>query len=198
LPEQGFEFQDACPQVPGPENYRPIADYFQKMAQAKASTTEEREEVEARKHLPFPMDLRFVKDDKSAASTSTHRWWMKGVGDFEKCSELFHQAVACYMSDWGDIGAILAPFRHLKIPPQKMQVATICHSIWFHQQPLRADRWLLHDIHAHIAKGGRGLSIGKIFDSHGVLVASTAQEGLVRVRSGGVASPELLKLKSKL
>jgi acyl-CoA thioesterase-2 len=62
-----------------------------------------------------------------------------------------------------------------------MQVASLDHAMWFHE-PFRADEWLLHVIDSPVARGGRGLVRGRIFSRDGRLVASTAQEGLIRRR----------------
>lgn len=57
--------------------------------------------------------------------------------------------------------------------------ASLDHSVWFHH-PAPADEWLLHVMHSPAAAGGRGLSFGSIYDGDGRLVASTAQEGVIR------------------
>ena len=59
-------------------------------------------------------------------------------------------------------------------------MASLDHALWFHR-PFRADEWLLYSIDSPSAQGGRGLARGQIFDRQGRLVASTAQEGLIRV-----------------
>ncbi|HEX6876898.1 MAG TPA: acyl-CoA thioesterase II, partial [Nocardioidaceae bacterium] len=55
------------------------------------------------------------------------------------------------------------------------------HTIWFHR-PFRADQWLLYDQVSPSASGGRGLAIGRLFTEEGILVATVAQEGLIRHR----------------
>ncbi len=62
---------------------------------------------------------------------------------------------------------------------RKMQVASLDHSIWYHQ-PLRMDDWLLYAMDSPSASGSRGLSRGQIFNREGVLVASITQESLMR------------------
>ena len=59
-------------------------------------------------------------------------------------------------------------------------MASLDHALWFHR-PFRADDWLLYSIDSPSAQSSRGLARGQIFDRHGRLVASTAQEGLIRV-----------------
>jgi acyl-CoA thioesterase-2 len=62
-----------------------------------------------------------------------------------------------------------------------IQSASLDHTIWFHR-PFRADEWLLYDQHSPSASGARGLGIGRVFTEDGRLVASVAQEGLIRPR----------------
>ena len=59
-------------------------------------------------------------------------------------------------------------------------MASIDHAMWFHR-PVRVDDWLLYDMDSPSASGARGLARASIFTREGVLVASTAQEGLIRV-----------------
>jgi len=61
--------------------------------------------------------------------------------------------------------------------------ASLDHAMWFHR-PFRADEWLLYAMESPNASGGRGLALGRFFTRDGVLVASTAQEGVVRVWAG--------------
>jgi acyl-CoA thioesterase II len=62
-----------------------------------------------------------------------------------------------------------------------MQVASLDHVMWFHR-PFRMDAWVLHAMHSPNTSGGRGLVRGSVFARDGRLVASTAQEGLMRKR----------------
>ncbi len=64
-----------------------------------------------------------------------------------------------------------------------MQMASLDHAVWFHRE-FRMDEWLLHAMESPSASLGRGLSLGKIFTQSGQLVATVAQEGLIRIRAG--------------
>jgi acyl-CoA thioesterase-2 len=81
------------------------------------------------------------------------------------------------------LGSSLVPHR-LYISHPRLQSASLDHSIWFHH-PFRADEWLLYDQVSPSASGARGLAIGRVFTQDGKLVASVAQEGLIRVRDEG-------------
>ena len=92
---------------------------------------------------------------------------------------LSHVAAFTYSSDMTLLGATLVP-HGLYIGSPGMQAASLDHSIWFHR-PFRADEWWLYDQVTPSASGGRGLAIARVFSQDGRLVASVAQEGLIRV-----------------
>ena len=89
-----------------------------------------------------------------------------------------HQYLLAYASDFGLIGPSLYPHGHSPWEP-KMQVASLDHAMWFHRK-FRMDEWLLYVMKSTNACKARGLSDGKIFTRGGTLVASVAQEGLIR------------------
>jgi acyl-CoA thioesterase-2 len=82
------------------------------------------------------------------------------------------------VSDYHLIGAALRP-HHYFLGSPGIVVASIDHAMWFHR-PVRIDEWLLYSIESPTAAGARGFSRAGIFSRAGVLVASTAQEGLMR------------------
>ena len=92
-----------------------------------------------------------------------------------------HPYLLAYASDHHFIGTALLPHGVSFLTPG-MQVASLDHVMWFHQ-PFRADEWLLHVMDSPAAHGARGMVRGRIFTRDGRLVASTAQEGLIRRRS---------------
>jgi len=96
---------------------------------------------------------------------------------------LVHQAVLAYLSDMTLFDTCLYP--HGKsVFSREMQVASLDHAMWFHR-PFRADDWLLYATDSPTSSGARGLSRGQFFSLDGALVASTAQEGLMRQRTDG-------------
>jgi acyl-CoA thioesterase-2 len=95
-----------------------------------------------------------------------------------------HYAALAYLSDGNPMDAIRAA--HPKdAGGQKLDeifmAASLDHAVWFHR-PVRADQWLLFDMHSHQLIGTRGLATGDVFTREGVLVATVAQQGLVRLR----------------
>ena len=95
-----------------------------------------------------------------------------------------HRAVLAYMSDMTLLDTALAVHGRSVFEPG-LQVASLDHAIWFHR-PVRADEWLLYAEDSPSASGARGFTRGLIYARNGELAASTAQEGLIRARSGKV------------
>lgn len=105
--------------------------------------------------------------------------WLRAIGEVPD-GDLNHQAVLAYASDYGLLATALLP-HGLTIRMPHLQVASLDHSIWFHR-PFRVDDWLLYVSDAPSAAGARGFARGSIYTREGVLVASVAQEGLMRIR----------------
>lgn len=107
------------------------------------------------------------------------RVWMRVAGELPD-DPLVHLAAFTYASDLTLLGSALIP-HGVHIASPGMQTASLDHSVWFHR-PFKADQWWLYDQVSPAAYGGRGLAIGRVFTPDGVLVATTAQEGLIRQR----------------
>jgi acyl-CoA thioesterase-2 len=91
-----------------------------------------------------------------------------------------HRYLLAYASDFSFLGTSMDPHGTSWLQPG-MQVASVDHVMWFHR-PFRIDDWLLYVVDSPSASGGRGLVRGQFFDRHGRLVASAAQEGVIRMR----------------
>ena len=90
-----------------------------------------------------------------------------------------HRSLLAYASDFHLIGTTTFPSGISYLQPN-VQMASLDHGMWFHR-PMRVDDWLLYDCDSPSAQSARGLARGMIYDVRGRLVASTAQEGLIRV-----------------
>lgn len=110
----------------------------------------------------------------------TRRVWYRAIDRLPDRKSV-HQYLLAYASDFNLLGATMQPHGVSWMTPG-MQVASLDHSIWFHR-PFRMDEWLLYAIDSPWAGGARGLAHGRFFTADGKLVASTAQEGLVRRRA---------------
>ncbi len=108
--------------------------------------------------------------------------WMKARGDFGD-NRLLHQAALAYLSDDLPTDAVVRSHPAAVAGGEEVWnslfSASLDHSIWFHR-PVSATEWHLHDFSCHTFVGGRGLSIGHIFDEAGSHIATVAQEVLLR------------------
>ena len=103
--------------------------------------------------------------------------WFKTNGTLSE-DPLLHQTTLAYASDFNLL--ITALFPHgLSFFTTPMQIASLDHAMWFHR-PVRTDDWLLYVVESSNANNGRAFCTGKIYTKDGILVASTAQEGLIR------------------
>ncbi|WP_344950105.1 acyl-CoA thioesterase II [Terrabacter ginsenosidimutans] len=169
----GLDHQDPMPQVQGPEELASLADAFRGVDHPGA-----RHIAEAR-----PIELRPVESnmflDAGPEQVATNHVWMRAVERLPD-DPLLHAAVLAYSSDYSLLEPVLR--RHgLVWTDRRLRVASLDHSMWFHRD-VRADEWLLYAQQSPSAVSGRGLSIGEIFSQDGTLVATTAQEGMVRVK----------------
>ena len=92
-----------------------------------------------------------------------------------------HQNLLAYVSDYELLGTSTLP-HGLPFGRGTVQMASLDHALWFHRD-VRVDEWLLYSLDGPNASGARGFARGQFFAQDGTLVASTAQEGLVRVLS---------------
>ena len=103
---------------------------------------------------------------------------------FKVCDRLpddhrLHTCLLAYMSDFSLLSTATQPHAG-QFSVDELTMASIDHAMWFHRE-VRADEWLLYSIDSPSASGARGFARGSVFNRDGVLVASTAQEGLMRV-----------------
>lgn len=106
--------------------------------------------------------------------------WFRLGGKVGDAPEL-HRALLAYASDFHLLGTATFP-QGISYYQPNVQMASLDHALWFHR-PFRADDWLLYCIDSPSAQNSRGLARGLIYDREGALVASTMQEGLIRVLS---------------
>lgn len=104
--------------------------------------------------------------------------WMKTRESLPDDQRL-HQCVLAYLSDWTLLDTAVRP-HGISYLGDNLQMASLDHAMWFHR-PFRADEWLLYEQDSPAAGGARGFNRGLIYNQAGELVASTTQEGLIRV-----------------
>lgn len=175
--EPGFVHQDPMPAAPAPETLGNEQTIFQKLAIVLPEKLRERAVADR----PFELRPLDHPDDLFHPSPKPpHRMvWLKTIDALPENPAL-HRSLLAYASDFSFVGTALMPHKVSWLAPG-MQIASVDHAMWFHQ-PFRVDDWLLHVMDSPVAHGARGLVRGSIFTRDGRLVASTAQEGLIRFR----------------
>ncbi|MGI8560339.1 MAG: acyl-CoA thioesterase II [Luteimonas sp.] len=177
--EDGAEHQLAMPEVPRPEDLEP-APAVPPEVMATLPT-----KVQRWLSRMGPFEFRHVdmhgqsrRDELKPQKRPPFQqvWFRLGerVGDPPE----LHRALLAYASDFHLLGTTTFPHAISYYQPN-VQMASLDHALWFHR-PFRADDWLLYAIDSPSAQGSRGLARGQIFDRDGRLVASSAQEGLIR------------------
>jgi acyl-CoA thioesterase-2 len=125
------------------------------------------------RHVPSPVYIG-VEGERVAHQAV----WFKAIGRLPDDANL-HRSALAYASDYSLLEPILRRHDAPWITPG-LKVASLDHAMWWHR-PARVDEWLLYMQESPTAQGGRGLSLGRIFDRAGGLIASVAQEGMVRL-----------------
>jgi acyl-CoA thioesterase-2 len=174
--EAGLEHQDAMPDVPAPESLRSERELAQRLAAHLPA------HLLARATAERPIEIRpvDVRDPLHPVVTQPRRKaWYRAVDQLPDDPAL-HRYLLAYASDFAFLGTALDPHGMSWLTPG-MQLASLDHVMWFHR-PFRFDDWLLYVVDSPSASGARGLVRGQFFDRAGRLVASTAQEGLIRRR----------------
>ncbi|MGS1079901.1 acyl-CoA thioesterase II [Pseudoxanthomonas beigongshangi] len=173
--EPGAEHQLSMPEVPQPEDIEPAPPV---PAEVMATLPIKVQRWLSRRG-PFEFRHVYPRDELNPPKRPPFQqvWFRlsEKVGD----SPELHRALLAYASDFQLLGTATYPHGISYYQPN-VQMASLDHALWFHR-PFRADDWLLYSIDSPSAQGSRGLARGQIFDRHGHLVASTAQEGLIRV-----------------
>jgi acyl-CoA thioesterase-2 len=129
-----------------------------------------------------PIDMRIVDAGRylnRESKAPVQQVWIKSNGSLPDDPRI-HQAVLAYASDFTLLDTALIAHGKLLFDTD-IQLASIDHAMWFHR-PFRADNWLLYAQDSPSAFGARGFGRGSIFTREGVLIASVAQEGLMRKR----------------
>jgi acyl-CoA thioesterase-2 len=174
--EAGLEHQAPMPQVPPPED-------LPSEAQIRATVLPTMPEAVQRYYKSErPIELRPVEYGRYLGKKTENgkfNVWIRATGKLPD-DPAIHQCVLAYASDMSLLDTALAPHGRSLFEKEFMG-ASLDHALWLHR-PFRADDWLLYAQESPIMVGSRGFARGSIFTRDGQLVASVAQEGLVRVR----------------
>ncbi len=176
-PEAGLDHQSEMPQVPPPEDLVDAETYYRNLATELPAGLRRmfahRRPFEFRPVRPpnllNPQKLPPVKDI-----------WFRAV-DALPDDDALHRCLLAYVSDFNLLDTATLP-HGVSFTSGKLVMASIDHAMWFHRS-VRVDDWLLYSTDSPSSSGARGFTRGSIFARDGRLVASTAQEGLIRVIS---------------
>ena len=172
--EEGLTHQAAMPDIPPPEDLRSEVDIFREQsdrlpAHLRSILTQDRP-LEFRPVEPFTFLDRTPRPP--------HRCiWIRSPGALPD-NPVYHQGALAYASDYGLLSTALQPHGRT-VRDTDIMAASLDHSLWFHR-PFRADDWLLYTLDSPVTHGSRGFAMGTFFTRDGQLVASAAQEGLLR------------------
>jgi acyl-CoA thioesterase II len=174
--EPGLDHQAKMPDVPPPEKLPSEAEVREKILPSMPEPVRRYYERER------PIELRPVEFERYLGKKypdGRFHVWIKTTGKLPD-DPAIHQCVLAYTSDMGLLDTALVPHGRTLFEKEFM-AASLDHALWLHR-PFRADEWLLYAQDSPNLHGSRGFSRGLIFTRDGTLVASVAQEGLVRLR----------------
>ena len=175
--EEGVDRQGPMPEVPAPED---VPDMAEAIAELKRQAPDRpRPFLDQRR--PFEFRPAALPDPQGEVPKEPHmKIWFKALDPLPD-DEVLHRSLLAYASDYYLLGTAGLDVR-LTVDRSKLQMASIDHAMWFHR-PFRMDEWLLYVLDSPTASSSRGFALGKIYSQDGRLVASTAQEGLIRRRA---------------
>lgn len=178
--EPGMDHQTTMPDVPPPESLPPELD----LIRARADRI-----PEPLRHVltqDRPIDVRpiapadpFARLQAVPATEARRQVWFRVIERMPD-TPMLHHAVLAYASDYGFLPTALMP-HGVGFRDPRLIIASLDHTLWLHR-PFRADEWLLYVADSPSAAGARGFVRGQVFTREGALVASVAQEGLIRLR----------------
>ncbi|MGO3406533.1 acyl-CoA thioesterase domain-containing protein [Marinomonas sp.] len=174
IEERGFDHQDAMPNVPGPESFKSELTLYQEHA------NEIPQKVRELFTADRPIEYRIVENQnpfRPRPGIAKRHMWIRSVDKLPD-EPLVHQSMLAYTTDYGFLETALMP-HGVSIGNPYLNIASLDHAMWFHRE-FRLDEWLLYVADSPSASQSRGFVRGQIFNQSGQLVASTAQEGLIR------------------
>ncbi len=171
--DDGLDHQAPMPEgMPSPESLPSTAEVLADIDHPVAQFWSTRRAFDIR-HIESPIYF-----DVAGERVPHQAVWMKAVGPLPDDPNL-HRAALVYASDYSILESTLRPHGIAWATPG-LKVASLDHAMWWHRFG-RADQWLLYVQESPTARGGRGLSLGRMYTADGVLLASVAQEGTIRV-----------------
>lgn len=170
--EQGLSHQKAAPPTRDPESMPSSIEVWKRRADSAQRPFE-----------PVPVDFRSDQEGDVFAvqpGEPSKQVWTRSPTPLSD-DVLVHETLFAYVSDYGLLWTSLRP-HGISMGDPRLQIASLDHTIWFHR-PFRMDEWLLFATESPNASGGRGLCFSHVYNRAGELVATLAQEGLIRLRA---------------
>jgi len=174
-PEPGLEYQAGMPKVPPPEELKPFTKPPPEMLAKLPDKLRRWLEIER------PFEFRPVQQYNPLAPVAcepVRQIWMRAVDKLPD-DDALHRCLLAYISDYWLLDTSTMPHGSSFLRGNLI-MASIDHAIWFHR-PARVDEWLLYSLDSPSSSGARGFARGSLYSRDGALVASTAQEGLLRL-----------------
>ena len=175
MEEPGFNHQDTMPQVPGPEHFLSEEALVRQFAHILPKGLSQRFLVDGN-----PIEIRLSNPQQyftPGQYDANCFMWFRANGQMPD-NPLAHKAMLAYMSDFYLLFTTLLP--HEQAPfDRSMQMASLDHALWFHR-PINMGEWNLFCVESPNASSARGLSFARVFNQRGELLATAAQEGLIR------------------
>jgi acyl-CoA thioesterase-2 len=169
----GLDHQESTTATADPESLPTVAEEFAGIKDPAANLWSQAKAIDLR-HVEGAIYLRPAQELAARQGV-----WLKAVGQMPD-DPLVHAAVLAYCSDYSLLEPVLR--RHgIAWSDPRLRVASLDHAMWFHR-PGRADDWTLYNQASPSASGGRGFAVGGMFNAEGVLVATVAQEGMLRLK----------------
>jgi acyl-CoA thioesterase-2 len=165
------------PDVPQPESLPDLESHYRSVADKLPPAA--RRVLEQKRPFEF-RPVQEPDEPRREKSAPVKYIWFRAV-DLLPADEALHRCLLAYVSDFHLLATALKPHGISMISP-KLVIASIDHAMWFHRG-VRVDDWLLYAIDSPSASGARGFTRGSVFARDGRLIASAAQEGLIRVAS---------------
>jgi acyl-CoA thioesterase-2 len=169
----GLDHQDSVPAAPDPEILPTLAEVFAGVDNPQANFWSKDKAVDLR-HVEGAI---YIRPGRQLASRQSV--WLKTT-DRLPDDPLINAAVLAYCSDYSLLEPVLR-CHGLAWSDSRLRVASLDHAMWFHR-PGRADEWTLYTQSSPSASSGRGLASGRMFTADGILLATVAQEGMMRLK----------------
>ena len=177
LPEEGMRHSTPMPVVPPPEELKTEQEHV------IANRDKLPELLVRHMSAPRPVEMRPVHSRSSLFGVKRdplNQLWVRLVAPLEGASQAMQRSILAHLSDMALLSTSLLPHGVDWFTPN-FQSASLDHTIWFHEE-VKADEWMLYCMDSPWGGHARGLNRGMIFSRDGRLIASTAQEGLMRMR----------------